>query len=149
MKTLKYIVAALVLAVGMSSCVKDLNVTPLDPALNTADKALQDADDYLSLLAQCYTGFAVSGSYGPNGANNISGVDGGFSQYYRGRYHLNGLTTDEAVCGWNDQTLQDLHGMNWTTSDVFVAAFYYRIAYQISACNEFIRQAKKATIDLP
>ena len=56
MKTLKYIVAALVLAVGMSSCVKDLNVTPLDPALNTADKALQDADDYLSLLAQCYTG---------------------------------------------------------------------------------------------
>ena len=149
MKTMKYILGVLVLAIGMSSCVGDLNVTPLDPALNTADKALQTEDDYFALLAQCYTGFAVSGSYGPNGANNISGVDGGFSQYFRGRYHLNGLTTDEAVCGWNDQTLQDLHGLNWTTSDVFVAAFYYRIAYQISACNEFIRQADKATIDLP
>lgn len=149
MKTLKYIFGTLVLAVGMSSCVGDLNVTPLDPALNTADKALQTADDYFALLAQCYTGFATSGSYGPNGANNISGVDGGFSQYFRGRYHLNGLTTDEAVCGWNDQTLQDLHALNWTTSDVFVAAFYYRVAYQISACNEFIRQAEKATIDLP
>ena len=149
MKTMKYILGVLVLAIGMSSCVGDLNVTPLDPALNTADKALQTEDDYFALLAQCYTGFAVSGSYGPNGANNISGVDGGFSQYFRGRYHLNGLTTDEAVCGWNDQTLQDLHGLNWTTSDVFVAAFYYRIAYQISACNEFIRQAGKAVIDLP
>ena len=149
MKTLKYILGVLVLAVGMSSCVSDLNVTPIDPALNTADKALQTENDYFALLAQCYTGFATSGSYGPNGANNISGVDGGFSQYFRGRYHLNGLTTDEAVCGWNDQTLQDLHGLGWTTSDVFVAAFYYRIAYQISAFNEFIRQANKATIDLP
>lgn len=149
MKTLKYILGVLVLAVGMSSCVGDLDVTPIDPALNTADKALQTEDDYFALLAQCYTGFAVSGSYGPNGANNISGVDGGFSQYYRGRYHLNGLTTDEAVCGWNDQTLQDLHGLGWTTSDVFVAAFYYRIAYQISACNEFIRQAQKAAVELP
>ncbi|MDE5890934.1 MAG: RagB/SusD family nutrient uptake outer membrane protein, partial [Bacteroidales bacterium] len=149
MKTLKYIFAGLVLAAGLSSCIGDLDVTPIDPSKNTADKALKTADDYYSLLAQCYTGFAVSGSYGPNGDNNISGVDGGFSQYYRGRYHLNGLTTDEAVCGWNDQTLQDLHGLNWTNSDVFVTAFYYRIFYQISACNEFIRQAQKATVELP
>ena len=55
MKTLKYILGALVLAAGMSSCVGDLNVTPLDPALNTADKALQTEDDYFALLAQCYT----------------------------------------------------------------------------------------------
>ena len=149
MKTLKYIISAFVLAVGLSACVGDLNVTPIDPSMNTADKALQTEQDYFSLLAQCYAGFANSGSYGPNGANNISGIDGGFSQYFRGRYHLNGLTTDEAVCGWNDQTLQDMHGLAWTTSDVFIAAFYYRIFYQISAFNEFIRQANKATIDLP
>lgn len=149
MKTLKYIIGAFVLAVGLNACVGDLDVTPIDPSMNTADKALQTEADYFALLAQCYTGFATSGSYGPNGANNISGIDGGFSQYFRGRYHLNGLTTDEAVCGWNDQTLQDLHGLAWTSSDVFVTAFYYRIAYQISACNEFIRQAKKAGINLP
>lgn len=85
MKTLKYILGILAVAAGLSSCVGDLDVTPIDPAMNTADKALTDADDYFGLLAQCYTGFATSGSYGPNGANNISGVDGGFSQYYRGR----------------------------------------------------------------
>lgn len=149
MKTLRYIAAAAALVIGMSSCVKDLDVVPIDPNLNTADKALTTPDDYFALLAQCYAGFAVSSSYGPDGNNNISGIDGGFSQYYRGRYHLNGLTTDEAVCNWNDQTIQDLHGMAWTTSDVFITAYYYRIAYQISACNEFIRQANKATIDLP
>ena len=149
MKTLKYIIGAFVLAVGLSACVGDLEVTPIDPSMNTADKALQTEADYFSLLTQCYAGFSHSGSYGPNGNNNISGIDGGFSQYFRGRYHLNGLTTDEAVCGWNDQTLQDLHGLAWTTTDVFVAAFYYRIFYQISACNEFLRKVDAATIELP
>lgn len=149
MKTLKYIIGAFVLAVGLNACVGDLNVTPIDPQMNTADKALQTEGDYFALLAQCYAGFSHSGSYGPNGNNNISGIDGGFSQYFRGRYHLNGLTTDEAICGWNDQTLQDLHGLAWTTTDVFVAAFYYRIFYQISACNEFLRKVNIATIELP
>lgn len=149
MKTHRLIISVLAITLGLSSCVNDLDVTPIDPALNTADKALTTADDYFALLTQCYTGFAASGSYGPNGANNISGIDGGFSQYYRGRYHLNGLSTDEAVCGWNDQTIKDFHFLKWTSSDVFVAAFYYRIFYQISACNEFLRQLDKATIEIP
>lgn len=149
MKSFKYIIGAALVALCCSSCIKDLNTSPIDPSINTPDKALTTPENYFSLLTQCYTGFAVSGSYGPNGANNISGVDGGYSQYFRGRYHLNGLTTDETVCGWNDQTLRDLHGFAWVSNDVFVAAFYYRIGYQISACNEFIRQAKNAKINLP
>ena len=149
MKTLKYIISAVVVALGLNACVGDLDVTPIDPSLNTENTALQTPEDYFALLAQCYAGFSHSGSYGPNGNNNISGIDGGFSQYFRGRYHLNGLTTDEAVCGWNDQTLQDLHGLAWTTTDVFVAAFYYRIFYQISAINEFLRKLDAATITLP
>ena len=149
MKTLKHIISAFVLAVCLGSCVGDLTVSPIDPSMNTADKALQTEADYFSLMAQCYAGFSHSGSYGPGGANNISGIDGGFSQYFRGRYHLNGLTTDEALCGWNDQTLQDLHAFAWTTTDVFVAAFYYRVFYQISAFNEFLRQVNNATIALP
>ena len=149
MKTIKSILFAVLAAVGLTSCVGDLNVTPIDPSVQTAGDALTTVDDYYSLLAQCYAGFANSGSYGPNGANNISGVDGGFSQYFRGLYHLNGLTTDEAVCGWNDDTIRDLHGLAWTPTDVFVAAFYYRIFYQVSAFNEFLRQIKNATIEIP
>lgn len=149
MKSFKYIIGAALVALCCSSCIKDLDTNPIDPSINTPDKSLNKPEAYFSLLAQCYAGFATSGPYGPNGANIISGIDGGFSQYFRGRYHLNGLTTDETVCGWNDQTLQDLHGFAWVSNDVFVAAFYYRIGYQISACNEFIRQANSASISLP
>lgn len=151
MKSLKYILGtfAAVAVMGFSSCTGDLDVTPIDPNMNTSDKALTSASDYLSFLAQLYTGFATSGSYGPDGDCNISGIDGGMSQYMRGLYHLNELTTDESVCGWNDQTLQDLHNMCWTTEDVFIEAMYARIFYQISMCNEFLRQANATSVEVP
>lgn len=151
MKTLKYIFSAFALSAGLlvTSCVGDLEVEPIDPSLNTSNNALKTPADYEAFLAQCYVGFATSGSYGPNGNNNISGLDGGQSQYLRGLYHLNGLTTDEAVCGWNDQTIQDLHGHAWTTTDTFIAAFYYRVFYQIAMFNEFLRQAANTSVEVP
>ncbi len=149
MKNLKYIVSAFVLAIGLSSCVGDLNVDPIDPNIMTSGEAMSSADAYQSTLAQLYVGFATSGYYGPDGGPSISGLDGGMSQYMRGLYHLNGLTTDEAVCGWNDQTIQDLHGMAWTTTDVFITAFFARVFYQIALCNEYLRQAAAVTFDVP
>ena len=149
MKNLKYILSAFVLAIGFSSCVGDLNVDPIDPNIMTNSEAMATAQAFESTLAQLYAGFATSGYYGPNGDPSISGLDGGMSQYMRGLYHLNGLTTDEAVCGWNDQTIQDLHGMAWTTTDVFITAFFARVFYQIALCNEYLRQAKAVTFDVP
>ena len=61
MKTLKYIISVFVLAVCLGSCVGDLNVSPIDPSMNTADKALQTEEDYFALMAQCYAGFSHSG----------------------------------------------------------------------------------------
>lgn len=149
MKLYKKFIFMLLLSSGLvtTSCVGDLDVTPIDPNLNTVDKALTSQADFEAFLAQCYTGFATSGSYGPNGDSNISGLDGGQSQYFRGLFHLNEYTTDECVIGWNDQTIQDLHGLAWTSSDTFVAALYYRIFYQVAMCNEFIRQANASSID--
>lgn len=151
MKLYKKFLYLLLLSTGFlaTSCVGDLDVTPIDPNLNTANKALKTQDDFRNFLAQCYTGFATSGSYGPNGDSNISGLDGGQSQYFRGMFHLNEYTTDECVVGWNDQTIQDLHGLAWTSSDTFVAALYYRIFYQIAMCNEFIRQAQASSLNFP
>ena len=88
MKTVKYILSAFVVLAGISltSCVKDLDVVPIDPNLNTADKQLNTEADYLNVLAGVYTGFATSGYYGPNGDPSISGLDGGASQYLRGLF---------------------------------------------------------------
>ena len=141
MKKIKYILGTIALAASLTACVGDLNVTPIDPNANTADKALTDKGSYESFLAGIYTGFATSGFYGANGAASISGLDGGASQYIRGLFHHTGLTTDEAVCGWNDQTIKNFHWMDWTTDDTFIYAFYSRIFMQVSMANEFIREA--------
>ena len=146
MKKIKYILGTIALAASLTACVGDLNVTPIDPNANTADKALTDQDSYKSFLAGLYTGFATSGFYGANGAASISGLDGGASQYIRGLFHHTGLTTDEAVCGWNDQTIKNFHWMNWTTDDTFIYAFYSRIFMQVSMANEFIRQARASEL---
>lgn len=149
MKTLKYILSALVMASVLSSCVGDLEVTPIDPSLDTPDKVLVTEADYFALLAGCYTGFATSGYYGPNGGPSISGLDGGQSQYFRGLYHLNGVTTDEVVCGWNDAGMPELSKASWTADNTFIMSFYYRVLHQVAIFNEFIRKVNEAKIELP
>lgn len=149
MKTVKYIIGILAAAAVLSatSCVKDLNVTPIDPNANTADKALVDEAAFQNFLAGVYLGYATSGYYGANGDPSISGLDGGASQYIRGLYHHSELTTDESVCGWNDQTIKNFHWMNWTTSDSFIYAFYSRIFMVVGMANEFIREAKASPVE--
>ena len=147
MKKIKYILSVLVLGATVSSCVWDLNVTPIDPNANTADKALVSEAAFEQFLSGVYLGFATSGYYGANGSASISGLDGGASQYIRGLYHHNELTTDESVCGWNDQTIKNFHWMNWTTDDTFIYAFYSRIFMQVGMANEFIREAKASSLE--
>ena len=147
MKTIKYFLSILAVSALLASCIGDLNVTPIDPNANTADKALVNEASFTSFLAGVYTGFATSGYYGANGGPSISGLDGGASQYIRGLFHHSELTTDEAVCGWNDQTIKNFHWMNWTTDDTFIYAFYSRIFMQVSAANEFIREAKASDVN--
>lgn len=146
-KIFSTIAVATALICGASSCVDDLNVTPIDPNIVLPEEVLCSEDAFNKLLAKCYQGLACSSSDGEGGGPDISGVDGGYGQYLRAMFHLQCLSTDEAVCCWNDQTLYDIHNLCWSTSDVFVAAAYYRVFFQVGLCNEFIRQAKAANIE--
>ena len=127
-------------AVSLTACTGDLNVTPIDPNLDTPENVLTSTEAYNQMLAKCYSGLSVSSPDGDSGSPDIEGIDGGFGQYLRALFNLQELPTDEAVIGWNDQTLKDLHGLQWTSSDVFVSACYSRVFYQISICNEVIRR---------
>ena len=142
-----FMAGAAAVALSLSSCVGDLNVTPIDPNIQLPRDVLNSQEAYNQLLAKVYQGLACSSSYGQDGSPDISGVDGGYGQYLRAMFHLQCLSTDEAVCCWNDQTLYDIHNLCWSTSDTFVAAAYYRVFFQIGLANEFIRQAKASTID--
>ena len=127
------------------SCTGDLDVTPIDPNLDTPENVLTGTEAYNQLLAKCYSALAVSSPDGDSGSPDISGIDGGFGQYMRALFNLQELPTDECVMGWNDQTIKDLHGLQWTSSDVFIQACYSRVFYQISICNEVMRQIDAAS----
>ena len=130
-----------------SSCTKDLDTIPLDPNVTTAATVFNDPEAYEQVLAKLYAGLAVSGQQGPSGMSDISGIDEGFGQYLRGWWYHQELTTDEAVISWNDQTIKDLHWQTWGSNDVFITAMYYRIFYQITACNEYLRETTDEKLD--
>lgn len=143
--------AALASTFAFTACTGDLDVTPIDPNLDTPENVLTSTEAYNQLLAKCYSALSVSSPDGDSGDPDIKSIDGGFGQYLRALFNLEELPTDEAVIGWNDQTIKDLHGLSWATNDVFVTAAYARIFYQISICNEAIRridQASNAADDL-
>lgn len=136
----KYYLIAVVLVVSLTACFNDLDTIPLDEDIVTSAQVYDDPNAYEQVLAKVYAGLAVSGQQGPAGDSDISGIDEGFGQYLRALWYHQELPTDEAVVGWNDQTIKDFHEQDWDANDNFINAFYSRIFYQISLSNEFIRE---------
>ena len=130
--------------VALSSCTKDLDRTPFVEV--TSATVYKDFSNYKQILAKVYAGLAVSGQQGPAGRPDISGIDEGFSTYLRQYWKAQQLPTDEAVIGWNDGSLPDYHDMDWTSGNEFITAMYNRIFYQITLCNEFIRETTDAKL---
>lgn len=128
------------------SCESKLDLQPED-SRQTAEAAFQDPAAYKQFLAKLYAGFAVSGQDGPAGDPDLEGLDEGFSQYMRLYWMMEELPTDEAVIGWNDGTIKDLHYQNWTSGNEFIRTMYSRIMYQIAQSNEYIRQTSPEKLD--
>ena len=145
MKTnfLKYILVGGFLSFSAISC-GDLDLEPYNQ--ETTEVVYSDFANYKNVLAKLYAGLAVSGQDGPDGDPDITGFDEGKSSYIRAYWQLQELTTDEAVIGWNDGTIFDLHDMDWTPSNEYIRMMYDRIFYQISLNNEFIRETSDAKL---
>lgn len=140
------ILAASVCSLGFASCINDLDVEPIDPNVTMPEDVLDSEEAFTRLLAKCYTGLAASGGFGKDGGCDLSGIDGGFSQYVRLLFVMQCLTTDEATCCWNDPGLPDMHAHTWNSSNSFVNGAYYRFYTQIGFCNEFIRKANETEL---
>ncbi len=128
----------------MAACT-DLDLEPRSST--TAAVLFNDEAAYRAFLARIYSGIAVTGQQGPAGNADISSLDEGFSNYLRQFWQLQELPTEEAVIGWGDEGIQDLHGHVWTTANQFVRATYYRIFFQVSQANEFLRETTDAKLD--
>jgi len=129
----------------LGSCESELDLQPEDNR-EVPGQLLNDSAAYKQFLAKLYAGLAVSGQEGPAGNPDLLGLDEGFSQYMRLYWMLQELPTDEAIIGWNDGTIADLHGQNWTSGNEFIRTMYSRIMYQIAQANEYIRQSSDANL---
>lgn len=133
-KILKYILpaAALLLSAGMTSCLNDLHVNPIDPTMQT-DVAPEQ------LFNKCYANFGLAGNGGPDGDSDVDGIDGGTSGLYRQMWNSNELTTDEAFCGWGDEGVPTYCYNTYDASHPMLRGYYYRLCVGIAYCNQYLK----------
>lgn len=142
MKKYFHLYTTVLLAVTLlPACHKDLNLQPVNA--NTSGKQYSTLDGYKQVLAKVYGSYSLVSSTGVGQSDvNIAGItDAGTTDFIRAWWNLQELTTDEAICAWNDALLQSFHNINWTSSNVFINAAYARSLFQITVCNEFIRES--------
>ncbi len=133
---LRTLVAGAVMLAG-AGCT-DLLLEPKSTV--TGANIFNDTASYRSFLAKLYAGLAVTGQQGPAGQEDILGIDEGFSHYLRLLWQMQELPTDEAVLAWNDDAIQQLNTHTWNADNQFLTGMYYRIFFQVSMANEFLRE---------
>lgn len=123
--------AAMVLTLGLSSCTKDLDVEPIDPRKNTTV-------DPQKLFNKCYAEFVLEGN-GP-GDSELDLGDAGLSVLYRLMWNANELTTDEAICGWNDKGIPEFVYNSYTATNDCLYGLYWRLCFGVSICNQYLKE---------
>lgn len=126
--------AVLALSMGLSSCVGDLDVTPIDPSTNMTVNPQ-------NLFNKCYANMAVAGNGGANGDSDIDGIDGGTSGFLRQLFNSQELTSDEAISAWGDEGVQPLNKNQWNSEHPFLRGFYYRLFFGVTLCNHYLAVA--------
>lgn len=141
----KYLIifaTVLLTAAFLASCSLDLE--PKDDDEFTSEQFYAQPGAYKQFLAKIYAGLALTGQAAPTGDSDLQGkIDEGFSQYLRGWWQLQELTTDEAIVAWGEsgnKTIKELNFNTWNADNKFSEAFFARIFYQIALCNEFLKE---------
>jgi len=130
-----------------ASCTNDLDVEVKDPNVLLVEDFYSTPDSYKQGLAGVYGNLSLTGASGP-ASSNISGLDPGTSQYGRGFWNMQELTTDEVKWSWeNDPGLKGLNNNTWTSDNVIIRGFFGRCMTQIAFVNEYLRQTTDAKLD--
>lgn len=131
--------AALTLALGVTSCIGDLDVTPIDPNIVMTF-------DQNSLFNKIYGTLGLTGQKGPDGSGDIDDIDEGTSSFYRMTWCANQMITDETIVNsWSDAGLPSLANCTWGASNEIVTGMYYRLTFDITLCNYFLEETAGVT----
>lgn len=123
--------AALLLVAGITSCTKDLDVTPIDPSTTMVV-------DEPALYTKCYANMALAGQGGANGDCDIDGLDGGTTGFVRQMWNAGELVTDEAICAWGDEGIASFNFNQYDASHPMLRGFYYRLYVGVTYCNHYL-----------
>ena len=125
---------AMALTLGLTSCVDDLNTTPIDP--NVSQEFNEPA-----IFAKIYASLART-----DGDLASLGLDDGKSGFYRVLWELNELPTDEALNAWGDVGIPEMNFARWNSSTQFVQFMYYRLFFNITLCNHYLAQTENGEV---
>ncbi|MBP1665326.1 MAG: rane protein [Bacteroidetes bacterium] len=133
-----FIIGVALSSLMVTSCVKDLEVTPTDPKVIMAGN-LGDNPVYMKqVLGKIYASFNLSGQSLSGSDADISASDVNFFTTTRALWNLQEITTDEAICGWGDVGISDLNTQTWSPGNPFLTALYQRLSLSITYANDFI-----------
>ncbi|GGX27605.1 RagB/SusD family nutrient uptake outer membrane protein [Aquimarina muelleri] len=141
------------LSIGIfTSCEKDLDIKLEDDDDLLANDVFNTRDDYRSALGGVYANLSLIGldvnADGRPDTANLEGIDDGTSQYIRGLFSMQNVSTDEVIWSYeNDPGIRDIQRNSWDDNNVFVLSFFSRASFQISLANEFLRQTTDGKLD--
>lgn len=134
------IVALVMLVVGMTACVHNLNTKPIDP--NSSTSFNQDR-----MFTKCYACLALIGQSDAGSDSDVEDMDAGTSGFYRTIWYCNELTTDEAWWIWNDAESNEMNMTNWSGTNTMIRGIYTRLNLNIKYCNHYLNYASSETTE--
>ena len=120
------------LAMGMTSCSNDLNISSVDPQTSSSYEDME-------LLAKVYGTLGMTGQKGPAGSGDISS-DEGESGFYRTTFNLETLPTDECNWAWQTDTdIPQITGISWNSNSSRTQWTYQRLGFNVLLCNFYLQ----------
>lgn len=141
-KTIKQLFSAALIAslsLGVTSCINDLNISPIDPQ---ADGSF----DQQGVFVKGYAMLGLTGQKGIAGSADLDRQDEGESGFYRTTFNCNELPTDECLWAWQDnQDIPQFTNISWNSSSQRTEWVYVRLGYNITQYNFFLDQTEGKT----
>ena len=117
-----------------TACTGDLDQYPHTET--TSKQVYTSIENYESVLGKIYASMTSTGQ--TIGGTDLSSNKG--HDYMRTYINVQEAPTDEMAYSWcTGDGMTELSYMKWDATDVWVSDMYYRIYYNISLCNEFLR----------
>ncbi|MEZ7868144.1 MAG: RagB/SusD family nutrient uptake outer membrane protein [Paludibacteraceae bacterium] len=131
--------ASLFVAIGLTSCVQDLDIQPIDPSI------VQTFNE-TEVFTKVYAAWALTGQQGPAGNNDIEIDDEGRFSLYRTLWVTQQLPTDETVCAWGDIEIVTMNRSAFTSTNPAFKGLYARLYFVVTIANHYL-EATQASAD--